>query len=389
MVRGFKQWIAPALLVTLAGCGSTPAAAPSSPAAAPSSAAAKPAAAASPASASAKPAASAASGAAKPAASAGASASAAASAKPATSGLTKLTTSYSNISGSNLTLFVTKEGGYFEKNGLDVDMQFISGGAKNMAALVANQIQIGHVGGSELVSATVEGADLVSIGTLTPVFPYKFEAAPAIKTIQDLKGKPVGISTRGGAVDIATRLLLRKYGMDADKDIIPVPDNGSEFRMQGLLGGATQAAMADPPGLLQLEANGFHALADLAEEKIPTSNTAITASRAYIQGHKDVMQKYVDSLIQGTARAKKDKAFSVSVLKKYFKTDDEKGLNATYDFFALEVAPSIPNITVDQFKDSITELSAKNEKVKGFDASKVIDNSFVKNAADRGVDKSV
>jgi ABC-type nitrate/sulfonate/bicarbonate transport system substrate-binding protein len=273
-----KRWIPSVFVLALAACGGAQSA-PS--AAAPSAVAAKPSVAASvaPASASSKPAASAAasgaakpaaSGAAKPAASGAAkpaaSGSAAAAAKPVASGqAAKLTASYSNISGSNLTLFVTKEGGYFEKNGLDLDLQFISGGAKNMAALVANQIQIGNVGGSELISANVNGADLVSVATLTPVYPYKFEAAPEVKTIQDLKGKPVGISTRGGAVDIVTRLLLSKYGMNADKDVIPVPDNGSSFRMEALLAGATKAAMADPPGLLKLEDAGFHALYNLAE----------------------------------------------------------------------------------------------------------------------------
>lgn len=378
--------VAPALVVSLVACGgsASPPASPSAAPVSPSAAAASPSApAASPSAAAPKPGASAAGASVAPAKPA------AGSAAPAASGqLTKITSSYSNISGSNLTFFVTKEGGYFEKNGLDVDMQFISGGAKNMAALVANQIQIGHVGGSELVSANVEGADLMSVATLTPVFPYKFEAAPAIKTIQDLKGKPIGISTIGGAVDIATRLLLRKYGMDLDKDVVPVPDNGSEFRMQGLLGGATQAAMADPPGLLQLEANGFHALYNLAEEKIPTANTSVTGSRAWIQGHRDVMQKYIDSLVQGTARTKHDKAFALSVLKKYFKSDDDKGMSAAYDFFALDVAPALPAITEAQFKDAIIELSKKNKKVEGFDVTRAIDNSFVKSAGDRGLDKA-
>lgn len=383
MVRHLKRWTPSVLLVALAACGgsapaASPAAAPASSAAAarPASTAPSTAAAASAASASAKPAASAA---AKPAGSAAPAASAGQA--------TKVSASYSNVSGSNLTIWVTKDGGYFEKNGLDVDLQFVSGGPKNTAALVANQVQIAHIGGSELLSANVEGADLVIVGTLTPVFPYKFMAAPAIKSLQDLKGKPVGISGIGGAVDIATRVLLRKYNMDLDRDMIPVPDNGSEFRMQGLLGGATQAAMADPPGLLQLESAGFHSLYDLAEEKIPTSNTGITGSRAWIQGHKDVVQKYIDALVQGTARAKKDRAFAVSVMKKYFKSDDEKGMDASYTFFAQEVAPALPAITAEQFSSAIEELSKKNEKLKGYDVSKAIDNSFVKSAGDRGLDK--
>src|SRR5581483_1925976 len=112
-------------------------------------------------------------------------------------------------SGSNMTIYVTKDGGYFEKNGLDVDLQFINGGSKNLGALVAKQVQVGFVG-SEFASANAEGEDLVTVGTLTPSFPYKMEAAPDIKSVPDLKGKPVGVSSLGGAVDIATQLLLKK-----------------------------------------------------------------------------------------------------------------------------------------------------------------------------------
>src|SRR5205807_4872928 len=116
---------------------------------------------------------------------------------------------------------------YFDKNGLDVDLLFINGGSKNLAAVVAKQVQVGFVG-SEFVSANAEGEELVTVGTITPFFPYKFEVAADIKTFDDLRGKPVGISSIGGAVDIATQLLLAKHNMTS-KDIIPVPDNGSSF----------------------------------------------------------------------------------------------------------------------------------------------------------------
>jgi hypothetical protein len=100
-----------------------------------------------------------------------------------------------------------------------------------------------------------------------------------------------------------------------------------------------------------------------------------------------VIQKYIDAVVEGTARAKNDKPFAMSVLKKYFKSDDDRAMSATYDFFALDVSPSIPNITLDQFKTSIDELGKSDPKVKDYDVSKAIDNSFVKSAADRGLDK--
>jgi NitT/TauT family transport system substrate-binding protein len=369
VLESIRVWLAPILLVTLAACGGTPAAAPastpatSSPAGKASSAVAG------------------GSAAATPPASPSATASGAAQ-----SGLVDVSVAYANISGSNLTLFVTNDGGYFKKNGLNVTLDFINGGSKSMAALVSNQVQIAMVGGSELVSANAHGSDLVTVATLTPLMPYKFEAASDIKTFDDLRGKPVGISSIGGAVDIATQLLLERHNM-TEKDIVPVPDNGSSFRMNALLGGAVKAAMADPPTLVKIEAQGFHPLADLAQEKIPTANTGVSALRPWLTDNKATMQKFVDALIEGTQRAKHDKAFAIDTLKKHFKTNSDQGMQETYDFFIGEIAPDLPYATPEQYADSIRILAEKDAKVKGFDISKYIDSTFVKNAASRGVER--
>jgi NitT/TauT family transport system substrate-binding protein len=345
----------------LAACGGAPAAAPSSAAAASPSA---------PASSTAKP-----------------SAAASAQVSPAAAGLQKVVSTYINVSGSNISLFVTKEGGYFQKHGLDVDLQYINGASKGMGALIAGQVQICHCGGSELLSANTENADLVATATLTPVYPYKFEANPSIKTFADLKGKPVGISSIGGAVDVVTRLELRKNGLDPDKDIIPVPDNGATFRMDALLAGATMAAMADPPGLLKLEANGFHAIANPAADKLPTANSTITADRKWIESHRDIVQRYVDAVVEGNARSKKDKPFAVQAMKKYFQTDDGQAMGATWDFFAKDVEPDVPLTNKDMFADAVNELAKKNPKIAQYDVTRAFDNSFVESAVQRGLNK--
>ncbi|HLG74461.1 MAG TPA: ABC transporter substrate-binding protein [Chloroflexota bacterium] len=368
------------LSVLLAACGG--AAAPASSAPSSTATSAKPATAAST-SAAASPAASTS---AKPAASGSAAASSAA--KPAASGLIKLVADYPNISGSNIPLYVTVEGGYFQKNGLDVDLQFINGAAKASAALLANQVQICHCGGTEAVNANAEGADLVVTGTLTPVYPYEFEVAPSIKTFNDLKGKPIGISSIGGAVDVVTRLVLRKNGLDPDKDVILVPDNGSTFRINAALGGATVAAMADPPGLLQLEAKGFHVLANPAADKLPTANSAVVVERGWLKDHGDVVQRYIDALIQGTARAKNDQPFALAAMKKYFKSDDEHAMQVTWDFFTKDVETLNPVSTPDQYTDIINELSKKNAKIKDMDVKSFLDNTFVQKAEQQGVAKN-
>src|SRR5438874_692283 len=70
--------------------------------------------------------------------------------------MTKVNVAFSEITFTNLTLWVAKAAGIFEKNGLDVDLQQINS-ANAIAALLAGQVQIAHAGGSETMSANSGG----------------------------------------------------------------------------------------------------------------------------------------------------------------------------------------------------------------------------------------
>jgi ABC-type nitrate/sulfonate/bicarbonate transport system substrate-binding protein len=152
--------------------------------------------------------------------------------------------------------------------------------------------------------------------------------------------------------------------------------------------GAIQGGMSFPPESLTLEAEGFHTLVDLAALKAPSNIGTTSFNRQYLNANKPIVQKYADSVVQAIARARKDKPFTEQVLKKYHKIDDQKALDATYDFFVGSVIPALPAPEPDQYTDSIAILGEKNEKVKGFDVSKMLDDSFIKNAGARGLDKS-
>lgn len=299
----------------------------------------------------------------------------------------KLTVGYSSLSGDNLSAWFAKEAKFFEKNRLDVDLRSIPGGKNTMSALLAGELQLALVGGSEVMSANTGGADLVILAVNAPVYPYHFMVAANIKSISDLKGQKVGVSSQGGSADVATRMLLRREGLDPDKDVQMIPLGSHQDRTAALLAGSVQAGMDDPPGTGKLEARGLHSLYDLAALKLPTANNVIAAQRAWVRDHRDIAQRYVDSIVQATAMAKKDRAQTISVMKKYFKLDDEKELGTAADFFTREVMPSLPYPQPEQFADAKAVLGARNEKVRNFDVASILDSSFVKNAADRKLDK--
>lgn len=293
---------------------------------------------------------------------------------------------FSNIAGAELPLWVAADEGYFSRHGLNVKPQLISGGANTVAALLAGQVQLADAGGSEALNAVSNGADLVVVGNLSPVYPYVLEVTSDINSPADLVGKKIGVATFGGSADVATRVVLRQNGIDPDKDVTFIATGSSANRTAALMSGAIQAGMAGgPPDTIELEAQGLHPLIDLAALKLPTANATIIAKREWVNANRDAVQAYIDSLVEAATHLKQDKPGTVAVLKKYFKSDDDSAMTAAYDFFANEVTPSLPYPIADQFADAVSQLSVNNPRIADVDLGNLLDPSFVQSAADRGL----
>jgi NitT/TauT family transport system substrate-binding protein len=299
----------------------------------------------------------------------------------------KLVVSYSNIIGDELPLWATKEGGFFEQNALDIgDLQNIAS-AQGVPAVISNNVQVAQVGGSEVLSVNAEGGDLVVVAQLAGVYPFVLEVAAPIKTIADLKNRKVGVSSVGSSSDIATRAALKRMGLDPDKDVTIVPVGSAAQRTAAMLSGAIDAGVSQPPDSLAVEAKGFHVLYDLASQKLPSANTSVVVTRAFLTANKAVVQRYVDAIVQGIKKLKADRQFGIDVLKKYFKSTDDVAMAATYDFYAQLVTATQPFAKPEMFADAQTILGAKSDKVKNYDVTKMLDTTFVQSAIDRGLDK--
>jgi len=309
------------------------------------------------------------------------------SAPAASSQMTKLTMSYSNVILDEVPLWVAYEAGTFRNNSINVDLKLVES-STGIAALTSGEVQFAGLGGSEAMSAAAGGAKLVILATLTPVYPYIFETSSSIKTADDLKGKKVGVSKIGSSSDIATRVGLSQIGLNPDKDVTIVQVGSAAARTAAIANGAIQGALVEPPDNLTLEKRGLHPLFDLAALKLPGVNTCVVTTQPYLDAHRDVAQKVIDSIVQGIARERSDKAFAVDVMKKYFKSTDTEGLGAAYDFHVKEIVPPLPYPRPENFTAAKDLLVKVDPKLATFDVTKIIDSSLVESAAQRGVGQS-
>jgi NitT/TauT family transport system substrate-binding protein len=378
------------LLCLLAGAallaGACTSAAPASPTAAPPSAASAAQPAAAPGSPAAPSAQSSPSAAAAPSAQAGQSAQAAA---PAPSGpATRITVSSATGSPNDQPVWVAQETGIFQSNGLSIDLQYLAA-AQGITALLGNQVQISHTGGAETVGALAGGADLVIVANVVPVLPYQFYAGPSIQTPADLKGKKIGITTAGASYDTALRIVLPKLGLDPDRDVTLIPTGSIPNVTAALFNGAIDGAplVVSPAAFRTVQGGNFHEIFDFAPNAGPYAGDLVVVKRDYLNQNRDVVQRYIDALVQGIARFKVDRATSIQIDKKYLDETDDTLVARTYDYFIQSATPSQPFPRPEQFPEVVATLAKTNDAVKDLDVNKALDPSLVQSAIDRGLDR--
>src|SRR5215813_11526155 len=109
-------------------------------------------------------------------------------------------------------LFVAIDAGSFKKHGMDV--RYVLTGARTIQALVGGSVQFAQGVSSRTVpSAVLGGADTILIANFVDKLLFTMHSAPEINSMQDMKGKVVGVSGIGGRTDFASRLALREAGL--------------------------------------------------------------------------------------------------------------------------------------------------------------------------------
>jgi len=296
----------------------------------------------------------------------------------------KVRVAYGNVTPANLAPFYAKEKGIFLANGLDVDLSLIDGGGKAMAALLGNSVDIAQLGGTETMSAFVGGGDVEAVTLFVPVSPWVLMAPASYTGPNDLKGKTVGVASKGGSSEVAADQAIDKLGLKLS-DVSVVSTGSTQNLTAAMLAGQVYAGPGHPPDTAALFKAGYKVIMDLASQKVPAVENCTIVTKKFATANKDVVQKYVDSLVQAIVAMKKDKAGTLPVMQKLLNVTDQDALSQTYDYYVTAIFPIYPEVTPDAWIYSRDQLVATNAAVKGLDVTKVIDNSFVQSAKDRKV----
>ena len=201
-------------------------------------------------------------------------------------------------------MYVAIEEGYFEEEGIDLERVNGLGADKTMTAVLSGEAQIGFMGSEASVYVYNEGAEdyVVNFAQLTQRagnFLVSREQEPDFK-ITDLKGKTVLGGRKGGMPQMVFEYILKKYGMDPEKDLDIITNIDFGMTAQAFAGGSGEYTVEFEPSATALEKEGSgYVVASLGIESGYVPYTAFSAKKSYMEENPEVIEGFVKALQKG------------------------------------------------------------------------------------------
>ncbi|HYT58340.1 MAG TPA: ABC transporter substrate-binding protein [Verrucomicrobiae bacterium] len=291
-----------------------------------------------------------------------------------------LPVTYSATNANMLSLWVAKDGGYFDEQGLDVRMLLIRGGSLAVQLLVTGQSPVGLIGGTSAAYAYMQGnKDVVVVSRLQNVMAYTLGAKPDIQKPEDIKGKKLAVSRFGSTSDFVAEYALKHLGLKkSDVTMIQIGLEGD--RLLAMQRGDVSLSVFSPIITPVVRKAGMRILLDLEELKVPYLLTGHGTTRSFLEKNRSVVVKFMKASILAIKRIKNDQPFAEKVLAKYVRTSDIESVKTALEHQA-KILPDIPYPLEDGIKTILEDLARSSPEARNILPSALIDTSVVRDAA--------
>lgn len=288
----------------------------------------------------------------------------------------RLRVSWSSPTGGYWPLQAARAQGFFERQGVSVDL-VLAGGAQAVTALVAHEIDAAIPDGAALVRAGLAGSDVVLIASTLNVIPFQVVAGPEVGRPEDLRGKRLGITRAGTTLDFAARSMLRSVGLLPDADVALIQMNTSPDLFPALLAGAVDAAVLGMPDAYFATKQGYTSVYQMASMGLEYPTVPTGVLRSTIAEQPAALRAFVAGLTEAVAWIKHNRAEALQVLAEYTKMDDTEALAATY---AVQVPlfPQAPYPTAASIATVLESIRADEPRAADAQPADFLDDRFVR-----------
>jgi ABC-type nitrate/sulfonate/bicarbonate transport system substrate-binding protein len=304
---------------------------------------------------------------------------------PAQQQLQKTAINFPTRSAASWPMFIAKEGGYYQKYGLDVDLAF---GAGNIGVAMISSGDAAMTNSSmeqALQAASRDPNALVMMGSTLNRGMFALMAPVKTNSAKELKGGRIAVSQIGDAPYNYSVALLGKFGLGPrDVQWVPVGQDANA-RAVALATGRADATLLSAPAYFALEKQGFKSLASMADYSDIYASTVYLFTRKTVTTNPKLPESIIRAQTEAIKRFYDDKAFAVKAYMAYDK-QSQADVERIYDMVAkpnqIERVPYVMAAAIKSIMDQANSDAAT--QLKQFDPKKVVDNSIVDRLAKEG-----
>ena len=222
-------------------------------------------------------------------------------------------------------MWIAKEAGFFKKQGLDVGLVFIASGPLGTTAILSGDVDVGVIGGFAPIRAIAGGnKNLVMIGQTKNRMTGAIVGKKEIASVQDLKGKRLGIDRIGSNPDMFTQASLARFNIDPLKDLQYIQLGSIGQGIPALKAGTIDAVSTSTPHDLFAQRLGFKVILDITAMKIPLASTVLLSARNTVERKQADLTKFMRAYVEAIHYFLTNKEGTIQIVAKYTKVEDRE-----------------------------------------------------------------
>jgi NitT/TauT family transport system substrate-binding protein len=239
----------------------------------------------------------------------------------------KVRLSISAVDISFLTGGLASKRGFFRDEGLDVELIRMNANV-SVTALSTGDIDYTMIFAS-VVRGAMRGMPMKVVASYMDSSTHLLIARPEYKSLKDLKGKTLAVSTFGATSDVAARMMFRQGGMDPERELKIIPLGGERARYTALREGIVDVAVLSPPTDSEATKLGFNVLSRFFEHfKLPFTGLGVNTKK--LKGKPDEVKRMIKAALRANRFVQQDREGTIQTMMDWIKVGRESAA-ATYD----------------------------------------------------------
>ena len=216
---------------------------------------------------------------------------------------------------------VARDRGYYRQEGLDAQL-IVMPSALGTQALLGGNVKFSTAGGAGLLPI-LRGAPIRFMFTTFNRPMFWLYSRSDIRSVENLKGKKVGVSSLGSGPDSLLREILKKHGLDGGRDVAIIPVGSGTARFFALQAGTVDAAMLSIPANLMAQDAGFRELVSFIDQEWIELQGTINVTDQLLASDPTLVEKFIRATLKGFIHFRDLRSQTIGILIRFLRVKDD------------------------------------------------------------------